>query len=289
MQITTRAYQPEDFAACARIEAGAVRANHYFADVVDYYRSTAGELTVACVDGVPVGMGKLTVLFDGSAWLELLRVHPDFQRKGVGRAIYQRYFEEIRALGCPAARMYTGVSNKASAGLAEQFGLKRRAQFHSMRIPTENLSCYPDTKPLPRIGAEQVLAFLPQLNKQTGGFLCINHTFYHLSETTLRGFAAMGWLWGDEDTLLIAGARFQPQKALYLTMAASGENQKEKLSRALHHAAALAALSGAEQLVIHFDPNDSKIHDFCLENGFVDDPVDDIVMEWAEESAHTNR
>ena len=99
----------------------------------------------------------------------------------------------------------------------------------------------------------------------------------------------MGWLWGDEDTLLIAGARFQPQKALYLTMAASGENQKEKLSRALHHTAALAALSGAEQLVIHFDPNDSKIHDFCLENGFVDDPVDDIVMEWAEESAHTNR
>ena len=83
----------------ARIEAGAVRANHYFSDVVDYYRSTAGELTVACVDGVPVGMGKLTVLFDGSAWLELLRVHPDFQRKGVGRAIYRRYFEEIRALG----------------------------------------------------------------------------------------------------------------------------------------------------------------------------------------------
>lgn len=91
-------------------------------------------------------MGKLTVLFDGSAWLELLRVHPDFQRKGVGRAIYQRYFEQIKALGCPAARMYTGVSNKASAGLAEQFGLKRRAQFHSMRIPTENLSCRTDTK-----------------------------------------------------------------------------------------------------------------------------------------------
>lgn len=42
------------------------------------------ELTVACVDGVPVGMGKLTVLFDGSAWLELLRVQPDFQRKGGG-------------------------------------------------------------------------------------------------------------------------------------------------------------------------------------------------------------
>lgn len=85
MQITTRAYQPEDFAACARIEAGAVRANHYFADVVDYYRSTAGELTVACVDGVPVGMGKLTVLFDGSAWLELLRVQPISAQRGGAR------------------------------------------------------------------------------------------------------------------------------------------------------------------------------------------------------------
>lgn len=82
---------------------------------------------------------------------------------------------------------------------------------------------------------------------------------------------------------------FNRRKLCILPWAASGENQKEKLSRALHHAAALAALSGAEQLVIHFDPNDSKIHDFCLDNGFVDDPVDDVVMEWAEESAHTNR
>lgn len=28
---------------------------------------------------------------------------------------------------------------------------------------------------------------------------------------------------------------------------------------------------------------------FVWENGFVDDPVDDVVMEWAEESANTNR
>ena len=59
------------------------------ADVLDYYTTTRGEFTVVCVDGKPVGIGKLTVLYDNSAWLELLRVHPQYQRQGAGTALYR--------------------------------------------------------------------------------------------------------------------------------------------------------------------------------------------------------
>ena len=89
--------------------------NRYLADVADEFTTTRGELTLGVVDGVVAGFGKLTVLFDGSAWLELLRVHPDYQRQGVGNHIYGRYLEQIRAFGCHQAAMYTGVRNVASA------------------------------------------------------------------------------------------------------------------------------------------------------------------------------
>lgn len=74
--------------------------------------------TVAEVDGKIVGIGKLTLLYDGSAWLETLRVDPAYQGNGVGKAIYRRYLEEAAELNAPALRMYTGVKNAVSAGLA---------------------------------------------------------------------------------------------------------------------------------------------------------------------------
>ena len=104
MQITTRPFQDTDLGRCLEIERAAVRSNHYLNDVIDYYRTTKGEFTLALADSFPAGMGKLTVLYDGSAWLELLRVHPDFQRQGMGKAIYRRYLEQVATFGCPAAR-----------------------------------------------------------------------------------------------------------------------------------------------------------------------------------------
>ena len=123
MQITTRPFHNEDLAECLKIEAAAVPANWYFKDVLDYFTTTKGELTLGLVDGQIAGFGKLTVLFDGSAWLELLRVDPRFQRKGVGAHIYQRYLAQLEEMNCPAVAMYTGVRNVASAALAEKNGL----------------------------------------------------------------------------------------------------------------------------------------------------------------------
>lgn len=181
MEFTTRAFSAPDLPDCLAIEQAAVRSNHYLADVLDYYTTTRGEFTVVCAEGKPIGIGKLTVLYDNSAWLELLRVHPQYQRQGAGTAIYRRYFEQLPQLGCGSAAMYTGVKNVASAALAQNFGLQKDSVFRGMTCTLadvclpQSLSQLPTLHPLtPQQAVEQLLPHKEQL----GGYLNINHTFY---------------------------------------------------------------------------------------------------------------
>lgn len=278
MQITTRPFQDTDLGRCLEIERAAVRSNHYLNDVIDYYRTTKGEFTLALADNFPAGMGKLTVLYDGSAWLELLRVHPDFQRQGMGKAIYRRYLEQVAAFGCPAARMYTGVKNVASAALAEQFGLHRGPEFRGMSLPVQDDSFQPQPNPLHLLGGEEAAEYLLPLQEKTGGFLSINHTFYKLNRSTCFGFAAAGWVYGDgEGSVLVCGARFQPQKALYIAaLAAPNEAKKEN---ALSFARNLAAMTDTEKLTVHFPNQDQQEQEFYQAHGFTVDPSDDVVYE----------
>ena len=255
-----------------------MRSNHYLNDVIDYYRTTKGEFTLALADNFPAGMGKLTVLYDGSAWLELLRVHPDFQRQGMGKAIYRRYLEQVAAFGCPSARMYTGVKNVASAALAEQFGLHRGPEFRGMSLPVQDDSFQSQPKPLHLLGGEEAAEYLLPLQEKTGGFLSINHTFYQLNRSTCFGFTAAGWVYGDgEGSVLVCGARFQPQKALYIAALAAPD--KAKKENALSFARSLAAMTGAEKLTVHFPNQDQQEQEFYQAHGFTVDPSDDVVYE----------
>ena len=63
-----------DLEETLKVESSAIRGNPgYLADAFHYYQSAKGELSVALKDGKIVGVGKLSILFDGSAWLEVLR------------------------------------------------------------------------------------------------------------------------------------------------------------------------------------------------------------------------
>ena len=65
---------------------------------------------------------------DGSVWLEALRVSPEVQGQGVGKRFYQR-FELAKLRSVNTMRMYTGVNNAKSKGLAEQFGFHIAAAY----------------------------------------------------------------------------------------------------------------------------------------------------------------
>ncbi len=281
MEIKIRAFQEGDLAACLEVEAAAIKgSNHYMNDVLDYYRTTRGEMTVAEAEGQPVGMGKLTVLFDGSAWLELLRVHPDYQRQGVGMAIYGRYLEQLQELGCPAARMYTGVKNVASSALAEKNGFHRGPEFQGLTLNMDkaDASLFWEPPVFRLLNGDEAVLELLALKEKCGGFMDINHTFYELNEKTCRGFAAQGWVYGDgKGNVLVAGARFQPEKALYI--AAMGGDRRKALSFALN----LAVLSGVQKICAHFPVNDGEQAAFLEKHGFERNPSDLVIMEWTKE------
>ena len=114
----------------------------YLRDNSDYFlNQTKGELTLVWSGDEPVGIGKLSLLPDGSGWLETLRVRPDWQGQGVGKAIYNRWLKEAQQLGCPAVRMFTGTKNVRSRGLAERFGLSLAGTYigATAKIPDREL------------------------------------------------------------------------------------------------------------------------------------------------------
>ena len=274
--IQLKAFALEDLNACLEVEKAAVKSNHYLKDVVEYYATTKGELTLGVIDGKIVGMGKLTILFDGSAWLELLRVHPNYQRQGVGAQIYRRYLEQIEQYNCPAARMYTGVRNVPSAALAQKNGLHRGPEFHGMSL--DLTSPQAQQVPMPKgfslADGNTALDLLLPLKEQAGGFFSINHTFYEVNPATCRGMAAAGWVYHSEDSVIVLGARFQPQKVWYI--AVLGGNQEE----ALRFAIAKAVASGIPKLTIHCPMADKQLPVLLEQYGFAADPSDDVVMEW---------
>lgn len=272
MQITTRKFESADLPACLAVEAATMGSNRYLGDSIDFFRQTRGELTVGLADGTVAGIGKLTLLFDGSAWLETLRVHPDFQRRGVGAAIYVKYMQQLIEHDCPSVRMYTGVKNVASAALAENNGLRRAQEFRGMTLDLATAS----ERECPKMSLatnDEAGAIIEPLREQTGGYLNINHTFYAMNAATYSGFASNGWVFDGGDCSLVAGARFQPKKALYI--AAIGGDWQKSLDFAIMQAKA----RGVEKIVAHFAPQHANLQAFYEKNGFIQDLSDDVVME----------
>lgn len=272
-----RAFNEKDLANCLDVEFSAIKGdNHYLNDVLDYYSTTKGEFTVVEIDEKVVGMGKFTVLFDGSAWLELLRVHQDYQRKGCGMAIYQRYKEQLEEFNCPAMRMYTGEKNVASAELAKKNGFELEAQFHAMTLNMNeaDASLFWEPPVFRCLNSDEAVREIMSIREECGGFLSINNTYYEINEKTCRGFAAMGWVYGDgKGNVLVAGSRFQPNKALYI--AAMGGDKRKALSYALN----LAVLKGQDKISAYFPSGDEKQLEFLQKHGFVKHSSDTVIYK----------
>ena len=86
------------------------------------------------------GTGKFTLLYDGSAWLETLRVDPKYQGLGVGKEIYKYYYIKAKEHGCKLMAMYTGISNAVSAGLASRFNFTKTQDFRGYNLTNFSLN-----------------------------------------------------------------------------------------------------------------------------------------------------
>ncbi len=261
----------EEIPIYTEIEKGATPGLQYVEPVFDVFEKSVGEFTVAEVDGKPVGIGKLTVLYDGSAWLETLRVLPDMQGKGIGKEIYKRYFEQAKELNIPAMRMYTGFSNKASKGLAERYGFTHDGTFRGYNL-TAGLTGDKGSFTLVT-DSEKAWELLKPHFDYAGGYLVQNRTFYEFNEATVKGMCADNMIYTDSDgNIAVAGARFMENVALHLLF------MHGDLGKCVSFAKALAAERTVPKLTMTFTLENPTVEQCLIDNGFEKERSDLITM-----------
>ena len=273
MEYLLKPITPELLEQALCVEKAAMGDHCYLGDVYEYYLTTQGELTGAFVGEQLVGIGKFTVLWDGSGWLETLRVEPQWQRKGVGTAIYHRYMEQAAQFGCPYIRMYTGFRNVSSAELARRFGLEKAMQFREYVLPAA--APYGDITGFVPVSPEGAPALLAPYFAQYNGYAVMNRTYYRLNELTCRGLAQNGRVWhhAASGTVMVAGARFQSTKGLHIALL-EGDR-----SRGLAFAQLLAQQRGAGRIVCNFALENPSLESFLQNSGFTVGGGDLITME----------
>jgi len=277
-ELRVRRARLEDRAKVLQVEALSTPNLRYLGAVFEHWvHDQLGELIVAELDGEMVGVGKLTIVPDGSAWLEALRVIPAAQGQGVGKRFYERFFEIAAARRLPSMRMYTGIRNAASKGLAERFGFHLAATFRGSSVQlsefvapdSQNLAFTQVTDP---DRASELL--LPE-KQAWNGFLVMNRTFYDLTPTLCREWAREGKVYYEEGTgsLLVLGARFQADLGLHVACLDGN------LQRCLAFAAEVARSSLAPKLFCLFAPQAAEVEQALLRSGFGLDASEYIVME----------
>ncbi len=271
MQITLKKATITDLEDCIAVEQKAMPDHCYLKDVWGYFHSTVGDLTCAYVDDVLAGIGKFTLLYDGTGWLETLRVDPKYQGMGVGKAIYQRYLEQAKQHNCPYLEMYTGVNNQVSAGLARKHGLSKAQEFRGYNLTEFSMPDEDFTFSIvdPVRAAELILP----LSEDYQGYMVTNRTFYRINTPTAQGFAMDGKVFEDTNgNFIVCGARFQHLKALHISMMGGDYGV------CLRFAKKFAASHGIPKLTVTFALPNEKLEKFLANEGFVKERSDLMTM-----------
>lgn len=95
----------------------------------EWLHDPQGALFVATVDGQPVGLAHMCMVSATEAWLEGMRVDPNFRHRGLSRALSEAMMVEAMSRGATTARLATESTNIASITLAEHGHMRRIGSF----------------------------------------------------------------------------------------------------------------------------------------------------------------
>ncbi len=238
--------------------------NHGYLPFVfhEFLEDTQGDFAVAEADGIIVACGKFTVMPDGSAWLETLRVIPSHQNKGIGKLFYERFFELAHKRRIGVMRMYTGEKNAASKGLSERFGFSLDGTYlESWANPclSANSADF-ETIRDPDLAA----TLLMPLRDRWGGHFVMNRTFYEATPSLCRAWAEEGKVFYHRasKSVIALGARFMAKEAVHVA-AFCGDSRL-----CLDFAKTFAAKKQTQKVVCLFPPNAEGTKQVLTENGF---------------------
>jgi len=273
MAFTVKIAQYDDRDACAQVEhASMPDYPGYLRDAWHYFQCQKGGCVCVYENGEMIGIGRFTVLPDGSGWLETLRVAIPHQGKGVGKAIYREYRKLAQENGCASMAMFTGVNNKVSAGLAEKNGLRTAARHRGYQLcdlAGGNAHCFHPVNP--QRAAEIILPMKEEYND----YMVFNRTFFHVNEANALCFAAEGKVFEDsaDGSFIVCGARFQHHAALHIAM--MGGNYDRCIDFAIWHAKAM----GVAKISCTFALGNEKLEQALQARGFKAEASDLITKE----------
>jgi GNAT superfamily N-acetyltransferase len=87
-----------------------------------------------------VAMGRIRWLTRDVAWMEGARVHPDYQKTGIGAALYAHGIEYAANAGASVARYDTGMRNVGSIALAKRYGFTEIFRLHSVHLKRDDFT-----------------------------------------------------------------------------------------------------------------------------------------------------
>lgn len=216
-KITLRPVTPADRAALLSVEERTMPHWLYLPQVFDLFLShRRGEFTLAEINGEIVACAKFTVLPDNTAWLETIRVVPERQGLGIGKAFYKNYDDIAAREGVDTMRMYTGGSNVVSKGLAEFSGLQLAEAFDGLNLPTPSDPVAPSSRFESVTDPAKVTALIMPHAAEWGDWLVMNRTFYRLTPALCAYLAARGMVYTDGASAVVLGARFMPEQGYHL-------------------------------------------------------------------------
>ncbi|MGD0805296.1 MAG: GNAT family N-acetyltransferase [Candidatus Bathyarchaeia archaeon] len=273
MNILLRKVKPEDREKILLVELKSTPDLRYLPYVFDMFvDDRVGEFSVEEFDGELVACGKYTIVPDGSAWLETLRVIPERQGLGLGKHLYEHWLELASVQGVKAMRMYTGITNVVSSSLAERYGLTLQGTFKGATLPV-----HADTREkggfVPVPDPREATELLMPLADEWMGWLVMNRTFYKLTPDLCEDMAKRGMVYRDSETrsIVTLGARFMPKSTLHIGV---WDGDAEDC---LRFANWKAEERGIPQLSCFYEVTTTKIGKELARHGFKFDASDYIV------------
>ena len=272
MDFTVKLAAYEDMAEAVRVERETMGDYVYLEDAWHYFNSLDGGLVCVSHGEKMVGIGRFSVLPDGSGWLETLRVTPEYQRKGIGREIYKKYVELAQINNCPSMAMFTGVNNVASSALAEVFGLKTAAQHRGYHLTNLECGC---PHGFIHTGWQRAVELILPMKDEYNNYMSFNRTFYRINEANAKQFAIEGKVFEDKESesFIVCGARFQHQAALHIAMMSGDYN------KCIDFAVNFAKAQGLKKVSCTYAIENEKLESALKARGFTAEKSDLLTKE----------
>jgi GNAT superfamily N-acetyltransferase len=196
----------EDRGAAERICANTWDWGDYIPEVwAEWLADEQGHMAVAELEGQIVALGRVRLLPGGQAWLEGMRVDPDYRRQGVAWHFFHYKLAYARAHGARVVRLGTSDQNQPVHRMMERAGMARVGRYEMLLGPAAE----PGSSSLVRLTpehADQVHTFLRQspVLAAARGLYCLDWAWQDLSEARAVDLLAEDKVigqWGDAGNL----------------------------------------------------------------------------------------